>query len=146
MLRWGEISPVLVATYELLDKRPNGDLRDDDVERLLPELEPERVRHALRMLKEQGYIRAYVASGGRVDSIQPEEKGLQATMGWPTPGQAKEVGASVLMEVLNERADRAATEEERGKARRLQEAVVETGTTVVSETIASVITRMTGMQ
>lgn len=146
MLKWEEISPVLIATYKLLDERPNGDVRDEDLERLLPDMEPERIRHALRMLKEQGYIRAYIASGARVDSIQPEEKGLQATMGWPTPGQAKEVGADVLMQVLDEKAEQAPTEEERGKAKRLREVIAETGTNVVSETIASVITRMTGMR
>jgi hypothetical protein len=146
VLKWEEISPILIATYKVLDDRPNGDVRDEDVERLLPDVEPDRVRHALRMLKEQGYVRAYIASGGRVDSIMPEERGLQATMGWPTPGRAKEVGAAVLMEVLDEQAEQATTEEERGRARRLREVIAETGSTVVSETIASVITRMTGMQ
>jgi hypothetical protein len=146
VLRWDEISPVLVATDDLLDERPNGAVRDVDVEQLLPDMDHERVRHALRMLKEQGYIRAYIASGARVDSIQPEEKGLQATMGWPTPGQAKEVGAAVVMQVLDEQVEQAPTEEERGMARRLREVIAETGTKVVSETMASVIARMTGMQ
>ena len=141
-----EISPVLIATCELLDDRPNGDVRDADVERLLPDMEPEQVRHALRLLKDHGYIRAYVASGGRVDSIQPEPHGLQATTCWPTPGQAKDVGPDVLMQVLDEQAKNAPTEEERGKAKRLREVIADTGTNVVSETIASLITRMTGMQ
>lgn len=55
MLRWEEISPVLDATYRLLDERGDG-VTNDDVEALLPGMEPEQVRHALGVLVEQNYM------------------------------------------------------------------------------------------
>lgn len=77
MLQWDEISPLLDATYELLNERPDGSVRDEHVEALLPGMEPKRVRKALALLKDMEYIGAYRAAGGRIDSIQPRERGCR---------------------------------------------------------------------
>ena len=145
MLEWEQISPVLHATYRLLNERPNGSVRDEEVAALLPDIDPEQVSLTLGILKDMDYIGAYRASGGRrIDSIVPRERGLQATMGWPTPGDAQSVGADVLLRVLDERIAEASTPEERTRFARLRDAAADTGQNVLSEALGAWLARMTG--
>lgn len=136
---------MLDATYELLNERPDGSVSDDDVERLLPAMEPVAVRQALQHLADQGYISAYRAFGGRIDSIQPREKGLQIAMGWPHPGAAKPEDAELLLRLLDQRIASASTEEERSRFKRLRDAAADTGQTMVSEILAAYLARATGL-
>jgi hypothetical protein len=43
VLKGEENSPVLIATYKLLDERPHGDVRDEEVQRLLLDMQPEQI-------------------------------------------------------------------------------------------------------
>ena len=142
MLRWEEISPVLDATYQLLNERPNGDVRDSDVEALLPRMTPTHVRRALTLLVDQEYIYGYKAPLGRVDSIMPKERGLQEMMGWPRAGEADPSRTELLLRLLDQRIAAAESEEERTRIQRLRDAAGRTSESVLGEVLGAWLARV----
>jgi hypothetical protein len=107
-------------------------------------MEPERVRHALALLVDNEYIGGYKASGGHIDSIMPRERGLQETMGWPTPAD-DQTSAELLLRLLDQRIASAPTEEERTRFQRLRNAAADTGQGILSEVLAALISRASGL-
>jgi hypothetical protein len=144
-MEWERTSPVLHAAYRLLSERPGANPDQEQVAALLPDMERADVTHALMLLRDMDYIGGHVASGPRVDLISPTEKGLQKTMGWPGPDDAKGVGADVLLKALDERIAQAETPDERTRVQRIRDAVADTGQGVVTEVLGAWLARMTGV-
>lgn len=91
---WDQVvKPVLDATYRRLDHA--SEIPADEV---YDELGPERgdpdTLRALKLLYEQGYITGMMVQQSPAPIfIEPTERGLQKTSGWPEPGS---VGGDIV--------------------------------------------------
>ena len=146
MLEWNEIQPVLELVYDLIDQSPDGTTTGAPVaERLGLDSEDLMLRKQLWSLRDAGYIDARFAGGmGPAVMIQPTERGLQATRGWPKPGETPDV--SVLLSVLDERiSDPGTPEEERSRLKKLRSTASEVGSSVLGQVLAAYIKHTAGI-
>jgi hypothetical protein len=141
-MRWGDVEPVFRATYGLLDERDI--VSSDDV---IAALDPAPVNafapgRALRYLLDYGFIDGAMYLGHEVpEAIRATEKGLQVASGWPVPGESGAF-ASAFVQALTERInDTETADDERGKLRRLRDAIEDVGVRVVAEVVARMAER-----
>lgn len=114
MLRWNEVQPVLEATYELIETRGNNPVDGTEVaEKLGLDSGDLRLVGVFRALRDAEYVTAYFSAGPMPPRlIQATEKGLQATRGWPRPGELPDT--KLLLELMDQRiADPDMPEEDR---------------------------------
>jgi transcriptional regulator GlxA family with amidase domain len=144
-MEWERVSPVLHATYRLLGERPGDNPSQEDVAALLPGMSSLDVSRALLLLRDMGYVGGYKASGPRLDLISATEKGLQETMAWPVPGDARVAGFEALLSLLDERIQQAQTTDERTRLQRLRDSAADLGTGVAGEVLGAWVARVTGL-
>lgn len=144
---WSEAAPVIAATYGLLNeddtttqeaviavlKRPAGD---------------DRTIRALAHLYKFNFINGPTIEERPVPIlIEPTEKGLQQTSGWPKPGAAGEEQVAQLLAALDERIESDETpEEEKSNLRRIREGVVGASRDILVGVLTSYASRATGVE
>ncbi len=133
---FGRDLPVLVAVVTLFDRPNFGFLTYQQVADEIG-LRGDVVSRALQALKGGGYVET--RPGGSGDASQHWVTGISAsarvvTGQWPSESAVVER----LLTVLEEQS-RSATEEQKGKLRRLRQAMIETGTDVVAKIIGEVV-------
>ena len=140
-----EVLPVLRATYDLMDERRTDALDGDE---LLPVLITEnRTKGDLygifRQIHGAGYAHVHFAGGMNVAFVQPTEKGLQVTRGWPVPGQGD---VDALLRLLDQRiASPETPDEERTRLERLREAAGSVSQTVLSSLLSAWLSQVSGL-
>ena len=134
---WSDVEPVLRTAYRLLADRDF--VSSDEVISALdpPPADALTTGRALRELCDHGYIDGAMYLGHELpENIRATEKGLQVASGWPVPGESQ-VFAAKFVKVLTERInDSAATEDERGKFKRLRDVVEDVGIRTFAEVVA----------
>jgi hypothetical protein len=83
-----DVLPVLRLTYDLMDAQQDDFLDGDELAALVTEDRDEAaVYRIFKLLNRTGYADVQFAGAMTVAFVQPTEKGLQTTRGWPVPGQ-----------------------------------------------------------
>lgn len=135
---------MLDATYRLLSERDA--IAPEDVSAEMGEgTDPDHVNRALAQLYREGYVTGFgIENVPWPLSIQPAEKGLRAAAGWPSESSsAHETQIGALLRLLDERiADEATPEEERGRLRRVREAIGSASTKVFGEVLGRFLAEM----
>ena len=139
-----DVLPVLRTTYALMDERGQDVL---DWEDLGPQLVGERSENELynifQAIKRGGYADVHFAGGMSIAMIQPTEKGLQVTHGWPVPGQSD---VDALLRLIDARINAPDTpDEERTRLQRLREAAGDVGQSVLTSLLGAWLSQVTGV-
>jgi hypothetical protein len=144
-MRWEVVKPYLDATYRLLEEDQVID-GSAVVEALGDSPDDPRVGQIFRLLQEADYINAHFAMATQAPvMIQATEKGLQATSGWPSPGNSGDLVLALISAIDDRIEDEATSDEERGRLRRWRDALVGVGTNLAAEVLASYAAKATGV-
>jgi hypothetical protein len=146
VLRWDtDVKPVLDVVYRLLEEQgAHLQLEGKDVAHALGRDEDDMdLRRVFEQLDQAGYIKPTWAGVTLPYMIEPTERGLQHTMGWPVPGQTD---VEALLRMLDQRIEAPDTpDEERTRLRRLRDAAGDVGTSVMSSLLSAWLSQVTGM-
>lgn len=91
MLDWqSDVLAVIRATYALIEERGEDYLDWEDLgPRLTQERSEDELYRIFQLIKRAGYADVQLAGGMSIALVQPTEKGLQITHGWPVRGQGQ---------------------------------------------------------
>ncbi len=135
---------MLDATYRLLSERDSI-----SPETVIAEMgdgtDAAHVRRALAHFHREELVGGLKTSNSPVPkTIRATEKGLQEAAGWPRDGAvAREAQIEALLRLLDERiADEGTSEEERGRLRRVREAISNASTKVFGEVLGRFLAEM----
>jgi hypothetical protein len=140
-----DVLPVLRATYDLMDEHQDDFLQGDDLmARLVTEdRDPDALYRIFTQIKRGGYADVEFAGAMTVAFVQPTEKGLQVTRGWPVPGQGD---VEALVRLVDQRiASPDTPEDERTRLESLRAAVGNVSQTVLSSILSAWLSQMTGI-
>jgi hypothetical protein len=85
-----DILPWLRATYALMDERGEDVLDWEDLgPRLMSERTDGELYKIFQVIKRAEYADVYFADRMSIAMVQPTEKGLQLTHGWPAPREER---------------------------------------------------------
>jgi hypothetical protein len=140
-ITWDLVLPVLQAVVDLYGRAEAGeDVPEAQVRQRLEEQGHQSdVSRALEALERGGYLEA----AGGIDQISgsvivaPTERALQLLAGWPADGA---MAVERLIGALQAQIDETADEEEKGKLKRVLDAVQGVGESVAAEVLTKVLT------
>jgi hypothetical protein len=139
-----DVLPVIRATYALMEERGDDFL---DWEDLGPHLTRERSESELynifQQIKRGGYADVHFAGGMAIAFVQPTEKGLQLTHGWPTPGQGEVDALLRLLDAMIDSPD--TSDEERTRLQRLREAAGDVSQSILSGVLGAWLSHVAGL-
>jgi hypothetical protein len=145
MLDWErDILPVLRATYDLMDEEQDDAIETEVLNaRLVTEERDEGALYRIfTQIGRTGYADVQFAGGMTVAFVQPTEKGLQVTRGWPVPGQAD---AEALLRLLDQRiASPDTSEEERTGLTQLRDAAGRVSQSALSSLLGAWLSHVAG--
>ena len=146
MLNWQrDILPVLRAIYDLMDELQEDALDGDELmSRLVTGDRDENVLYGvLKQINRGGYADVQFAGAMTVAFVQPTEKGLQTTRGWPMPGQGD---VDALLQLLDQRiASPDTPEEERTRLERLRAAAGGVSQSVLASLLSAWLSHVSGI-
>ena len=118
-----------------------------DWEDLGPRLTQERseneVYRIFHLIKRGGYADVQFGGSMSIGLVQPTEKGLQVTHGWPVPGQGEVDALLGLLDAMIASPD--TTEEERTRLQRLRDAASEVSQSVLSGLLGAWLSQVAGL-
>ncbi|MGD9737523.1 MAG: hypothetical protein AB7V58_18220 [Solirubrobacterales bacterium] len=141
-MQWSEVEPVLNATYGLLEE--NDEVGQDAVCVALgrPAGDQATIR-ALELLHQGGYI-----GGPTIDNspapvfIEATPKGLEQASGWPGEDGNRQI--ELLLHLLDERIEAAATPEEKSKVKQARDAFAGLSKDVAVGLLTAYVTQISG--
>jgi hypothetical protein len=139
-----DVLPVLRAAYDLMEERRTDMLDGDELAALVT---PERTKGDLyslfQLIDATGYADVRFGGAMSIAFVQPAEKGLQLTRGWPVPGQGD---VEALLRLLDLRiASPDTPEEERTRLQRLRDAAGNVGSSVLSSVLSAWLSQVVGV-
>lgn len=145
MFNWqGDVLPVLQATYGLMEERGDDFLDWEDLgPRLTRDRSERELYNIFQQIKRGGYADVHFAGGMSIAFVQPTEKGLQLTHGWPVPGDGEVVA---LLRLLDASINSPATpEEERTRLKRLRDAASDVSQSVLTGLLSAWLSQVAGL-
>ncbi len=145
MLDWErDVLPVLRWTYDAMDEHGTTMLDGDELAPLITETRTKsELYEVFRLIKHGGYAQVDFAGGMSVGFVQPTEKGLQTTRGWPVPGEAQ---VDLLLRLLDARiASPDTSEGERTALQRLRSAAGDISQSVMTSLLSAWLSQASGI-